>query len=427
MPASPFRAIRAVRAGPTWRIASTVYLTLLCYSTIGLPLAVIPVFTHRVLGFDPVVAGLAVSLQYLATFASRPFAGRMTDTVGPKRAVLLGLSACAGSGLLLLLSGLAAHRPGLSLLLLLSSRVLLGGGESCTGTGCITWAIGRVGVSRTAQVISLNGVASYGGIALGAPLGLAIAGTRGTVPLGLLTLLLALAGLALARAKPAVAAQGGGVRVGFHRILRSVAPYGTALALGSVGFGVLAAFVTLFYDEQGWDAQGWDTQGWDAQGWRRAGATGPGAALSAFGIAFMLTRLLFAAQINRRGGLPVSIASFAAETAGLLLLWQAPTPFVAVLGSALTGAGFALVFPALGVLAVARVAPSSRGSAIGAYSVFLDISLGLSGPLLGLIARTHGYASLFLCAAAASLSGLAICVWLQARPPGGLASPSAVG
>ncbi len=414
MSASPFRA---VRASPTWRIASTVYLTLLCYSTVGLPLAVIPVFAHHVLGFDPVVAGLAVSLQYLATFASRPFAGRMTDMVGPKRAVLLGLSACAGSGLLLLLSGLAAHRPGLSLLLLLSSRVLLGGGESCTGTGCITWAIGRVGVSRTAQIISLNGVASYGGIALGAPLGLAIAGTRGTVPLGLLTLLLALAGLALARGKPAVAAQGGGVRVGFHRILRSVAPYGAALALGSVGFGVLAAFVTLFYDEQGWDAQGW----------RRAGATGPGAALSAFGIAFMLMRLLFAAQINRRGGLPISIASFAAETGGLLLLWQAPDPFVAVLGSALTGAGFALVFPALGVLAVARVAPSSRGSAIGAYSVFLDISLGLSGPLLGLIARTHGYASLFLCAAAASLSGLAICVWLQVRPPGGLASPSAVG
>ncbi len=53
--------------------------------------------------------------------------------------------------------------------------------------------------------------------------------------------------------------------------------------------------------------------------------------------------------------------------------------------------------------------------------------IGLSGPLLGLIATTHGYASLFLCAAAASLSGLASCVRLRARPPGGLASPSAVG
>ncbi len=410
-------AIRVIRTSPTWRIASTVYPTLLCYITIGMPLAVIPVFAHRVLGFDAVVAGLAVSLQYLATFASRPFAGRMTDTAGPKRAVLLGLSACAGSGLLLVLSGLARHRPLPSLLLLLLSRSLLGCGESCTGTGCITWAIGRVGVSRTAQIISLNGVASYGGIALGAPLGLAIAGTRGTVPLGLLTLALALAGIALAWPKPAVAAQDGGVRIGFARILRGVAPYGSALALGSVGFGVLAAFVTLFYD----------AKGWDAQDWHRAGVTGPGAALSAFGLAFMLMRLLFAGQINRVGGLAVSIASFAAETAGLLVLWQAPTPLVAVLGSALTGAGFALVFPALGVLAVARVAPNSRGSAIGAYTVFLDISLGLSGPVLGLIARNHGYGSLFLCAAAASLSALAICVWLRLRPPASLASPPAIG
>ncbi len=408
----PPPAIRALRASPTWRIASTVYLTLLCYTTIGLPLAVIPVFARHALGFDAVVAGLAVSLQYLATFASRPFAGRMTDTAGPKRAVLLGLSACAGSGLLLVLSGLAVHRPVASLLLLLLSRCLLGCGESCTGTGCITWAIGRVGVSRTAQIISLNGVASYGGIALGAPLGLAIAGTSGTVPLGLLTLLLALAGIALAWRKPAVAAQGGGVRIGFGRILRSVAPYGAALALGSVGFGVLAAFVTLFYD---------------GKGWHRAGATGPGAALSAFGIAFMLMRLLFAGRISRLGGLAVSIASFAVETGGLLLLWQAPTPLVALLGSALTGAGFALVFPALGVLAVARVAPGSRGSAIGAYSVFLDISLGLSGPVLGLIVRSHGYGSLFLCAAAASLSALAICVWLSVRPPASLASPSVLG
>ncbi len=408
----PLPAIRAIRASPTWRIASTVYLTLLCYTTIGLPLAVIPVFTRHALGFDAVVAGLAVSLQYLATFASRPSAGRMTDTVGPKRTVLLGLSACAGAGLLLVLSGLAAHQPAASLLLLLLSRCLLGCGESCTGTGCITWAIGRVGVSRTAQIISLNGVASYGGIALGAPLGLAIAGTGGVVPLGLLTLALALAGIALAWNKPAVAAQGGGVRIGFGRILHSVAPYGAALALGSVGFGVLAAFVTLFYD---------------AQGWHRAGATGPGAALSAFGIAFMLMRLLFAGRISRLGGLAVSMVSFAVETGGLLLLWQAPSPSVAVLGSALTGAGFALVFPALGVLAVARVAPGSRGSAIGAYSVFLDISLGLSGPALGLVARGHGYGSLFLCAAAASLSALAICVWLSLRPPASLASPPVLG
>ena len=53
--------IRAIRASPTWRIASTVYLTLLCYTTIGLPLAVIPAFARHALGFDAVGGGRLAS------------------------------------------------------------------------------------------------------------------------------------------------------------------------------------------------------------------------------------------------------------------------------------------------------------------------------------------------------------------------------
>ncbi|MBE7210757.1 MAG: MFS transporter, partial [Gluconacetobacter diazotrophicus] len=158
----------ALRASPTARIAGTVLFNLLCYLCIGLPLAVIPGFVHATLGFDPVQAGLAVSIQYLATFLSRPAAGRIADTVGPKRAVLLGLGGCAGSGLMLLGAGLTSFYPAGSLFLLLCSRCLLGYAESCVATGSITWAIAIVGPERTAQVISMNGVTSYGGIALGA-------------------------------------------------------------------------------------------------------------------------------------------------------------------------------------------------------------------------------------------------------------------
>ena len=37
------------------------------------------------LGYDAVIAGLAVSIQYLATFASRASAGRLVDTAGLRR------------------------------------------------------------------------------------------------------------------------------------------------------------------------------------------------------------------------------------------------------------------------------------------------------------------------------------------------------
>lgn len=39
----------------------------------------------------------------------------------------------------------------------------------------------------------------------------------------------------------------------FRAVLGRVWPYGMALALASAGFGVIATFITLFYDAKGWD------------------------------------------------------------------------------------------------------------------------------------------------------------------------------
>ncbi len=76
---------------------------------------------------------------------------------------------------------------------------------------------------------------------------------------------------------------------------------------------------------------------------------------------------------------------FSVEAIGLLLVGFADTPMMAKIGTFLTGAGFSLVFPALGVVAVKAVPQHNQGSALATYTVFMDLSLGVSGPLAGLL------------------------------------------
>ncbi|MGY6129575.1 MFS transporter (plasmid) [Paraburkholderia strydomiana] len=378
----------------TMQIIPVVFFTFLCYLTIGIPLAVLPGYVHDDLGYSAVLAGAAISVQYLATLASRPLAGRSADTLGPKRTVTIGLLGCGASGVLLLLAVLCGRWPVLSLGLLVCSRLVLGFGESLCGTGAILWGIGRVGTSNNARVISWNGIATYGALAVGAPLGVAIERTVGFAALGILVILLAALGFYLARPMASVPIVHG-ERMSYRSVFTRVLPHGIGLALGSAGFGSIATFITLFYAAKQW----------------------PNAALSltVFGTLFVGARLLFANTIKTYGGFRVAIVSFSFECVGLLMLWLAPEPHIALAGAALTGFGFALVFPALGVEAVGLVPPASRGAALSAYSVFLDLSLGITGPLAGYIAGEFGYGSVFLFAAIAAAAAVGLSGFLYLR------------
>jgi predicted MFS family arabinose efflux permease len=369
----------------TARILSTVVFNLIVYFLIGLPLAVLPGLVHFTLGYSAALAGFLISLQYAATLVTRSLVGRLSDAKGPKWAVLMGLSFAAASGGCVLFAG-AASAPLTILGWLALSRIWLGAAESGTGTGCITWGIGQTGPTHTAAVMSWNGIASYGGIALGAPVGVALYRHGGLATLGGVTMCLALAGLlpaAAKRATPIIA----GARMGFALVFRRMLPYGACLALGSVGFGTIVAFITLFYASRHW--------------------SGAAYALSGFGVAFVLVRLCFANAIRRFGGFRTSIVSFTVEIAGLLTLWLASAPWLAVSGAVLTGLGLSLIFPAMAVEALKSVPQNNRGAAIGVYTVFLDVSLGATGPLAGLTIGNFGYASVYLSAACmAALAGL---------------------
>ncbi len=380
----------------TLQVVSIVLFTFIGYLNIGIPLAVLPGYVHNHLGYGTVIAGLVISVQYLATLLSRPYASRIIDNLGSKRAVMYGLAGCGLSGVFMLVSSWLSAMPALSLASLLIGRLVLGSAESLVGSGSIGWGIGRVGAQNTAKVISWNGIASYGAIAVGAPLGVMMVDHWGMWSMG--ASIIALAALGLLLAWPKLAAPiVSGVRLPFLHVLGRVLPHGTGLALGSIGFGTIATFITLYYAAQHWE--------------------NAVLCLSLFGASFIGARLLFGNMINRLGGFRVAIACLSVETVGLLMLWLAPNPQLALAGAALSGFGFSLVFPALGVEAVNLVPASSRGAAVGAYSLFIDLSLGITGPLVGAVAAGFGFASIFLFAALAAFSGLMLSLYLyrQAR------------
>ncbi|MCX5510424.1 MFS transporter [Pseudomonas sp. BJa3] len=378
----------------TLQILSIVFYTFIAFLCIGLPIAVLPGHVHDQLGFGAVIAGLTIGLQYLATLLSRPFAGRVADTLGGKRAIRYGLYGIAGCGVLTLLSAWTLALPWLSLALLLGGRLLLGIAQGLIGVATLSWGIGQVGPEHTARVISWNGIASYGAIATGAPAGVLLVGSLSFAVLGPALLLLALSALLVLRTRPEVVVAGG-ERLPFWSAFGRVAPCGLGLTLASIGYGTLTTFVTLYYLERGWVGAAW--------------------CLSAFGLCFILSRLLFVNAVNRFGGYNVAIACMATEVLGLTMLWLAPSPLWAMLGAGLTGFGLSLVYPALGVEAIRQVPSSSRGAGLGAYAVFFDLALAVAGPVMGAVAVHLGYASIFAVAALLALSGVGLTLLLARR------------
>jgi len=386
--------VRKMANSVSVRIAQTSLPMFLCYLVIGLLLAVLPTFVHLRLGLSPVWAGIVVSAQYAATLLTRPRAGLMTDLIGPKATVLSGQVASLVSGSFLFASAWLQHRTILCVSALLASRLVLGYGESSIATGSITWSLGRVGLEHATQVISWSGIASYSAMALGAPLGIWIERHYGFAAIGATVLALSLLNLTLAVLIAGVPVVGG-VHMQVSKLLLRVLAKGLGLALGTVGFGVIASFLTLYFARRYW--------------------SDPAVALVLFGTAFVATRLLLANSIDRWGGFRVAIASLLVEFMGLLVLWMARSPDAAVAATALCGCGFALLFPALGVEVVREVDGQDRGAALGLYTAFLDLAMGVTGPVAGYVITRFGYADVFLSASGAAISGCLILIVLLYR------------
>jgi predicted MFS family arabinose efflux permease len=293
--------------------------------------------------------------------------------------VALGLVAAAASGLIYLLSLVVVVDPTMSATILLLGRALLGGAESLVITSAVSLGLGVVAPQHAGRVIAWVGMAMFAALAVGAPAGTALFSAGGFVAIALATTFVPLVTLVLAFRLPAVPPTQSGMRSNFIPVVRAVWLPGVGAALSSVGFGAILAFGALLFAERGWGLV-----------WLP---------FTAYAVGLIAARILLGHLPDKLGGAKVALFSVLIEGAGLSVIGLALGSGLAAVGAMLTGFGYALVYPGLGLEAVRRAPPGSRGLVMGIYTVFLDVALGFGPPVMGLIASWSDLGSVFLTSA----------------------------
>jgi MFS family permease len=363
-------------------------IVFVAYLVVGAAMPVLPLYVHQDLGLGVTAVGILVGGQFVAALMTRIWAGRYADTRGPRRAVVVGLLATASAGVLYLLSlGCTAH-PVLAAVVLVAGRAVLGAGESFIITGAQAWGLTLAGPAYAGQVLSRMGVAMYAAFALGAPAGSALYGVLGFRGIAWATLLIPLAAIALALRVRDVA-PGRPETVSYADLLGAIWKPGVGLAMASFGFGSMTGFGSLLFASRDWTI-------WPA--------------FTSFAVAFIGARLILGSLPDRIGGARVATIFLVVEAIGLMLLFAASSMEIALLGAMLTGVGYSLVFPGFGVVAIRSAPPQCRGLAVGVYTAFLDLTLGVASPVLGAIGEAAGIGAIFLVSALIVFCALALSI-----------------
>jgi MFS family permease len=386
-PASPHR--------PGISFAGLFAVTFCGLVAVGSVLPVLPRYVRGPLDEGDVAVGVVIGAYAITGLLLRPVAGRLADRWGRKPTVLLG-------SLLLVISGLL-NLPSLGIAGLIAARLVLGVGEGSLYTAGSAWIVDMAPVARRGRVLGLYGLAVWGGLSVGPLAGQLILDSGGYDAVWIFAAAMPLLGAAIAAFisdpfKPLSHAEP-------HPLIapEAVRP-GLAIALASVGYATVAAFIVLMLEDRG---------------------IGHGATVfAAFAAMIVVARLLAGNLPDRIGPAKVAIGAVLIEAVGLLAMAVAESLPVALAGGMAMGAAFSLLNPSLMLIAVGKVSESARGAAMGTYTAFFDAGVGVGAPLAGIAAALSSYEGAFVLAAViavASAALITITLHTRAAPP---ASPS---
>ena len=379
---------------PGLSFAGVFAVTFLGLIAVGSVLPVLPRYVHGPLHSSDLAVGVVIGSYAITGLLLRPVAGRLADTRGRRPTVLIGALLVSLSGLLYL--------PHLGIPGLILARLVLGAGEGALYTAGSAWIVDMAPPERRGRILGLYGLAVWGGLSVGPLLGEVLLHASSYATVWICAAVLPLAGAAIALRvpdpfQPLPHAEP-------HPLIapEAVRP-GLAVALASVGYATLAAFIVLLLESRG---------------------VGHGATVfAAFAAMIVLARLVAGHLPDRYGPSPVAIGAVLIEAAGLLLIALSHSLVLALIGGMAMGGGFSLLNPSLMLIAVGGVSEAARGAAMGTYTAFFDAGVGIGAPLAGLTAALTSYEGAFVLAAAVAVfSALLIAATLRREhhlPPRG--------
>ncbi len=355
------------------------------FLSLGVMNVVLPRFIEGPLGSTDVGVGIGVGSFTVTALLLRPFSGRFGDRRGRQLPIAIGaiIHTFAVAGLLL----------ASSLVHVVALRLLTGIAEALFFVGVSTAAQDMAPDDRRGEAASLFSLSLFVALSIGPLIGEPVLDRFGFDAVWLVAAGAAGFGAIMAVTIPDTRVDPESKSTGPLIHPASLKP-GLILGCAIWGLAAFGPFVPLYALE--------------------LGLGGARLVILANSLTILLMRSIGARLPDRLGSLRTARLALICNPIGLAImgLWASvPGLFM---GAVILGVGQAFAFPALMTIAVNNAPANERGSVVGTFTAFFDLSFGGGAIVLGAVAHAAGYNGAFLTAMGVASIGF---LMLVVTPP----------
>ena len=342
--------------------------------------------------------GLIIALFTLTAGISRPFSGKLTDTIGRIPVMYIGVIACVLCSTLY---------PALAFVSgFLALRFFHGFSTGFKPTGTAAYVADVVPVERRGEAMGILGICLSVGSSSAPPLGSWLAQMYGINTMFYASAVLAVLSIAVLFNLPETLREKQPFRWSLLKVTRNdifdplAMPAAYAMIFCYFAYGVILTLVPDLSDQ--------------------LGLSNRGIFFTIFTLASISTRFFAGKISDRLGREPVLKASALMIGAAMLVFCYAHTPWMLYIAATMFGLGNGIFSPAINAWTVDLGDPERKGRALATMFIALEIAIGGGAAIAGWYVADHfeRMPDVFAFAAAMSFAGWAYLMWYGWRKTG---------